>query len=138
MAGRLNFLDLEPCLYRHAIEPAPDYIGRQLGDGTTQWGGFPHSVFHPVKKLAEADRVKFLCPKCFQENGGAKGTHSIRIDLLGRGTPDEACNRNRKGEPVRWGFSGKRLADLTLRPSILIEGGCRWHGFVEGGKVRTV
>ena len=29
------------------------------------------------------------------------------------------------------------LEDLSLSPSILLGSGCRWHGFVEKGEIRT-
>lgn len=131
----MNLADLKPILYRHAIEPAPDYIGRKLEDGSMQWGGWPHSVFHPVKKLAEADRLVFLCPRCFAENGGPKGTHRVAVDFEGRGTPDDACCRGRDGKAVRWAVSGKRLDDLTVSPSILMLSGCKWHGWVRNGQI---
>lgn len=131
----MRLLDLEPRFYRHSIEPAGPGHGRTLPDGTIQWGGFPTTVFRVVENLADADRVQFLCPLCFQRNGGKIGTHRIAIDLEGRGTPDEACCHNDQGQPVRWSFSGSCLADLTLAPSILILHGCQWHGFVQQGQI---
>ncbi len=83
MAGPVNFLDLRPGLYRHEIRLADKSHGRPLEDGTTQWGGFPTSVFVPVGKVGNADRVMFLCPKCFADNGGEKGTHRIATSPAG-------------------------------------------------------
>lgn len=34
----------------------------------------------------------------------------------------------------RWGRAGMTLADITLRPSINILSGCKWHGFVTNGE----
>lgn len=112
----------------------PDWHGRQMEDGTTQWGGFPAHTFSTVRKFRNADRVSFLCPMCFAANGGPKGTHRIAIDFEGRGTPDEACMHNSDGQPVRWNASGTSLADLTLAPSIQIIGGCNWHGYIRQGR----
>jgi len=36
----------------------------------------------------------------------------------------------------RWHREGTTLGDLTLRPSINIQGGCGWHGFVIKGVAR--
>ena len=37
-----------------------------------------------------------------------------------------------------WVRSGDTFETLTLSPSILRLDGCRWHGFIENGGVRTV
>lgn len=132
---RLN--ELEPRFQKHGIEPASKCHGRTLEDGTIQWGGFPVTTWRTVANIAEADRVSFLCPKCYGENSGKVGTHRIAIDFIGRATPDVDCVHNDEGKPVRWSFQGTSLEDLTLGPSILILHGCAWHGFVEEGGVRT-
>jgi hypothetical protein len=95
------------------------------------------TTWRTVANISDADRVSFLCPKCFSENGGNVGTHGIAIDFIGRGTPDEDCVHNDQGQPVRWSFQGSGLEDLTLGPSILILHGCAWHGFVEQGGIRS-
>ena len=115
---------------RFTMGTASKHIGRTLPDGTIQWGGWPSPVWQHVKTLAAATCVWFLCPLCFQRNGGSRGTHSIRIDFVGRATPDEHCMHNKQGQPVRWAVSGTGLADLVLSPSIQIEGGCNWHGYI--------
>lgn len=89
--------------------------------------------FKPVTAMAEADSVMFLCPACFEQNGGPVGTHRIRIDFVGRGTPDEHCIHGSDNQPVRWNAAGSSLDDLSLTPSIQILGGCNWHGFVTNG-----
>lgn len=98
-----------------------------------KWAG--KGSFQNVETLAEADCVFFLCPLCFQNNSGSVGTHSIKIDFRGRNTPDEDCMHNNEGTPVRWEVSGTGLADLTMAPSILILGGCNWHGWVQNGEI---
>jgi hypothetical protein len=150
----MRLIDLEPCFRKHSIEPADECHGRtetlpsmQLLIDRTQlplmefkyirWGGFPTTVFRVVSDISQADRVSFLCPKCFTDNGGKIGTHRIAIDFIGRGTPDEACVHNDQGQPVRWSFSGTCLEDLALTPSIQIIGGCNWHGYVDADGIRT-
>jgi hypothetical protein len=40
-------------------------------------------------------------------------------------------------EPKGWQRTGETFDDLTLRPSIAVADGCRWHGFVTAGDVTT-
>lgn len=87
-----------------------------------------------VKKIANADGLMFLCPKCFAENGGPVGTHAI-ICWTPR-VPDSA----RPG-PGRWSIKGTGLHDVTLdgargkTRSVQLTGGCAWHGYVTKGEV---
>jgi hypothetical protein len=116
--------ELEGRFMKHVVEDAGPHHGRELPDGSTQWGGFPVDTFHPVESLAEADGVWFLCPKCFVANGGAKGAHTVAI--LWKEGPGERFNSG-----VRWNLAGGTgLDDLALTPSIQCHGGCEWHGFV--------
>lgn len=121
---------LEARFMRHSIQPADEGHGRKRPDGTTQWGGFDVDTYSPVESIADADLVKFLCPKCFAANGGKKGTHQVYAEFAGRNCPPEMNNG------VRWQFSGTSIDDLTITPSILCIGGCAWHGFVENGQTR--
>ncbi len=89
----------------------------------------------PVQSLEDAQCVWFLCPKCFASLGGFVGCHMVEVTFAGRGVPAGVGIKNRKGEDVRWQVGGSGLADLTISPSILIEGGCGWHGFVQQGKI---
>jgi hypothetical protein len=114
---------------RHRVEPASPSHGRTLPDGSIQWGGFPVDVFGVVEPLGEADGISFLCPKCFAANGGPVNTHSLHVYFAGRNCPDR-IGKNKKGETVRWVFSGIGLDDLVLSPSILVEVGCEWHGYI--------
>ena len=77
-----------------------------------------------------ADGVAFLCPACFEKNGGAIGTESVICWFAGRGAPADA----RPG-PGRWLATGASFDDLTLRPSINVAHG-HWHGFVANGQVK--
>lgn len=82
-----------------------------------------------VPTLAEAQGIFFGCPKC-------NGTHIVEVTFRNRGVPDHLGTHNKKGEAVRWEVSGAGVSDLTTQPSILIEGGCEWHGFVTNGEIR--
>lgn len=91
-----------------------------------------------VDSLAEAQGVLFLCPLCFQENGGEVGTHSVLCWSASRGVPDDV-----NPKPGRWKLDGTGYDDLTLNAdppksnsrSVLLLGGCAWHGFVTNGVV---
>lgn len=92
--------------------------------------------FAPVETVAEADHVNFLCPLCFEKNGGPAGTHKVMVTLAGREVPEEAGSRDSTGKPSRWSASGTGIDDLVLTPSIALDAGrpegagCHWHGFV--------
>lgn len=113
------------------------YVFRDSSGEAFMWGPTPvRYEFHDVATVAEADHVMFLCPACFEKNGGQKGTHSVMVSFAGRNIPDEAGTRNADGTPTRWKASGSTIDDLVLTPSILLdakrkpEEGCHWHGFV--------
>jgi hypothetical protein len=116
---------------QYRSETADKHHGRKLPDGSIQWGGFPVDVFYYVDSLEEADGIGFLCPKCFDENKGAVGTHGLHIyfKFKGRKVPDR-IGLNGEGKTVRWAVSGTGLDDLVLTPSILLLYRCAWHGFV--------
>lgn len=90
--------------------------------------------FVPVETVAEAQGVKFLCPKCFSANGGPAGTHSVICWSATSGAPSDV-----RPLPGRWRLIGSSIEDLTLEAepgktrSVLILGGCEWHGFVTSG-----
>lgn len=84
--------------------------------------------------LAQASGIMFLCPKCFAQNQGAVGTHQVICWFRGR-VPDKF-----EPGPGRWTPQGSGIDDLTFVPgdpaqmvSVLLEGGCGWHGFVRSG-----
>lgn len=87
--------------------------------------------------IAEAQGVMFLCPKCFETNGGKVGTHSVICWSRSRGVPD-----NVRPGPGRWALVGTSIDDLTLnadppgtaRSVQLVESVCGWHGFVTNGE----
>ena len=87
-----------------------------------------------VDSLAEAHGICFLCPKCFQANGGNAGTHSVVCWFEGR-VADEV-----QPGPGRWNPTGDSFESLSFVPgrkthSVLLLGGCAWHGFVTNGDV---
>lgn len=96
------------------------------------------TYFVNVLTIAEAQGIRFLCPKCFVANGGPVGTHGVICWSRSAGVPEKA----RPG-PGRWAMRGTGPADLTLdadppgtQRSVLLTGaGCGWHGFVTNGEV---
>lgn len=85
-----------------------------------------------VETIEEADGICFLCPKCFAANGGPVGTHSIIC--WSPGVPQDTDPK-----PGRWSMHGTGFDDLSLRAgssSVLLNGGCRAHFFVENGQIR--
>lgn len=87
--------------------------------------------YEQVETLEQADGLQFLCPVCFEHNGGSTGTHYVvcwspRVPLT------------EPPGPGRWELVGTGLHDLTLRAgssSIQLRGGCYWHGYVRAGEV---
>lgn len=81
--------------------------------------------------FAEADGIMFLCPKCFVENNGSVGTHSVICWFVGK-VPDET-----NPKPGRWHPFGTGINDLTFGGpgsySVLLTSGCNWHGFIVNG-----
>lgn len=91
-----------------------------------------HEVNIVVDMIAEADGIEFLCPKCFAANGSDVGTHWVICWFEGK-VPDDVSPK-----PGRWNPVGSSLDDLTFVPgaksnSVLLLGGCDWHGFVTNG-----
>lgn len=70
--------------------------------------------------IENAQGILFECPLC-------RG-HSVLAWFRGRGVPDDATPG-----PGRWTPAGTGFADLSLTPSIALQGGCGWHGFVTNG-----
>lgn len=88
--------------------------------------------FSHVQTLPEAQGIIFLCPKCFEVQGGQIGTHSVICWFANCGVPDDLDPK-----PGRWNPAGTGYDDLTFVPpgpvSVLLLGGCGWHGFVKDG-----
>jgi hypothetical protein len=91
----------------------------------------PGKRYKEVDNIQDAHGIMFLCPKCFQANNGGVGTHSVICWFKGRGVSDDE-----NPKPGRWEAVGTGLNDLTLKAgssSILLTGGCQWHGFIRNG-----
>lgn len=90
--------------------------------------------FHWVDTIGEASGIEFLCPLCFERNGGPAGTHAVICWSRSRGVPDDA-----HPGPGRWRLVGTSIDDLSLMEepgqtrSVALLGGCAWHGFVTDG-----
>lgn len=88
--------------------------------------------FTKVESVKDANGVRFLCPKCFKDNGGAVGTHQILC-----WSPD--VPQSTRPKPGRWQMKGTGADDLSLvagSSSVWLQDGCQAHFFVENGKVR--
>lgn len=102
---------------------------------TTTPDGKEHTY---VDTIAEAQGILFLCPKCFVANGGSGGTHAVICWSSSRGVGPDVDPK-----PGRWVLSGTGYGDLTLdgepgkSRSVLLTGGCQWHGFVTAGEVTS-
>ena len=83
--------------------------------------------------IQDAHGVIFVCPKCFNDLGGRVGAHSCICWFVGR-VPQDA-----EPGPGRWNPSGSGIDDLTFigpgLTSVLLTGGCGWHGFIQNGEV---
>lgn len=98
----------------------------------------------PVDTVAEADVLYFQCPKCAEglprgTEGGrrfAEGAHYISVPFAahdGRSAMPQSDGHQRP----RWGVTGSTLEDVSTTPSILVIGGCTWHGYVTNGETRS-
>ena len=85
-----------------------------------------------VDAIGDADGVIFLCPKCYDDNRGPVGTHSV------------ICWSPKVGQehvprPGRWNLTGTGLDDLTLvagSSSVALQGSdCQAHFFVRNGRI---
>ena len=131
----MKLTDLEPQFIRYEEGIADKWHGKKLEDGSTQWGGFPVQMKRYVDTLADAQGVMFLCPLCFTKNNGSINTHQCEVTFSDRGVKNEDGVHNNLGLPVRWSVTGSCYDDLSTQPSVLVQGGCGWHGFLTDGNV---
>jgi len=138
----LRLVDLEPRFVRY--ETRDTEVDMVEGDPATSDARGrptvrriePREYSIKVATLAEAQGVRFLCPVCFQENGGPVGTHGVEVAFEGRGVLPHQGSQASGGQPSRWHVTGTGFEDLTLTPSIHLAGdGCGWHGWVTHGLV---
>jgi hypothetical protein len=133
---KLTELDPHFIRYEERIETweravGPDETWRERGCPTETVTG-PRQILLDVPTIAEAQGVRFLCPKCFASHGGAVGTHSVIC-----WAPSVPQTVTPTGG--RWELLGAGLGDLTLRAgssSVLLTSGCHAHFFIEAGAVR--
>lgn len=128
----MRLSDLEPRFVRYEskIETYDVIVGdpstwHQRGEPTEPKTG-PREYIVNAESLDQAQGLWFLCPKC--------GNHQCQVTFEGRGVPATLGTQNDKG-PVRWTVSGTSFEDLTITPSILLIGGCGWHGFIRAGVI---
>lgn len=131
----MRLVELGPFFVTYGVGVASPHIGQPQPDGTTKWGGFPVKLITHVDSLVQAQGIWFLCPLCFTKNNGPVGTHMIDVTFAGRGVPDDHGSHGDGGAPARWQVSGTGFEDLTTTPSILLIGGCNWHGFITQGMI---
>jgi hypothetical protein len=90
------------------------------------------SLYKNVDDIKLADGIMFLCPKCFENNKGEVGTHSILCW-------QPHISQDYTPKPRRWKFLGTGYNDLTLQAgssSILLQGeGCQAHFFIRKGNI---
>ena len=133
----MRLRDLEPQFIRYETGIADEFLGQKQPDGSTQWGGFECEYLPHVSTLAEAQGIYFLCPKCYvpgkNESNGI-GVHQVAVTFAGRGVLDHQGCHNSESRPTRWNVSGTGFDDLTVTPSILLQGGCGWHGWITNGE----
>lgn len=140
----MRLTDLEPRFLRY--ETRIETQQRHKADGYMEQQGHIHTdeCWEPwtgpvaywtfVDTITEAQGIEFLCPKCF----GSGGQHAVVCWSRSRGVPDDASPG-----PGRWTMEGTGYHDLTLNGdppgnarSVLLMGGCAWHGFVTNGEVQ--
>lgn len=136
----MKLTELKPTLFRYEsrIETWNKIVGdhatwHERGQPVEPVTG-PREYWIDAKSLDDAQGILFLCPKCFQSNNGEIGTHEVQVTFANRNVIDEHGVHN--GErPVRWNVEGSNFDDITISPSILIIGGCEWHGFIQHGEI---
>ncbi len=126
----MRLTELEPRWLQYRPEPVDPTV---FVDGVMHPSGI-RILLPEVEALAHADGIEFLCPKCFAANGGPVGTHAVICWFEGK-VPDDA-----EPKPGRWNPTGSGFNDLSFVPgkkshSVLLLGGCAWHGFVTNGEV---
>jgi hypothetical protein len=129
----MRLTDLEPQFIKYvtrAVDPNAFYDGVRHPSGI-------ETTYHHVDAVSAADGICFLCPKCFQQNGGTAGTHGVICWFEGRVADDV------DPKPGRWNPTGNGYDDLSFVPgaksnSVLLLGGCNWHGFVTNGDVTVI
>ena len=129
----MKLLDLQPHFVRYETRDEEGTFVRE--DGTHYQEVRPVHRARRVESLDDAQGVAFLCPLCFAANSGDVGTHWCEVSFENRGVLPDQGSHGKEGKPTRWQVSGTGLTDLTTQPSIQLEGGCAWHGFITNGEI---
>lgn len=109
------------------VLPGVTYTGEEY---QTEEVPGPREFMVDVETLAEAKGVFLQCPICRQPDGSG---HYLQVTFANRGVGDSQGSHGKDGGPTRWEVSGTGLDDLTTKPSILLDGGCNWHGYITNG-----
>lgn len=106
----------------------------RLADLSPEWLHTTADGTHVVPRREDANGLKFLCPRCWKEQGSTPiGVHSIICHDL------SVLLSNGMAGPGRWALEGASFDELSLvagSSSILLTGGCGAHFFIERGDVR--
>lgn len=108
-------------------------------------GKWAEKSYHRLPNVEGAQGLLFQCPKCAlgketgEEDGRGFiiGAHYVLCWFTNpRNAPKVPDNADPK--PGRWTFTGNTIDDISFVPgpysnSVLLLGGCNWHGFVTNG-----
>jgi len=126
----MRLSELEPSLKK--IERRPDTWTRRKEDGSDEQVSGLRTYFVEVQTISEADGIWFLCPKCFRDNGGNVGTHSVACWRPSIPLSDDLTG------PGRWELVGTDFNNISLvanPTSVQINGGCNAHFTVSNGEI---
>ena len=112
-------IDLDAKLLKYTVREVDQ---TSFADTTAYPGKRKLEMIKHTDSLADADGIRFMCPKC--------GEHQVMVWFRGC-VPDDVVPG-----PGRWQATGSSLADLSLYPSISLTHGCQWHGFVTAGAAK--
>jgi hypothetical protein len=128
-----NFICYETKVEEYEVVDGDPQTWRERGCPTKKVTG-PREYKNFLPSISGAEGIIFLCPKCFIEKNGKVGVHSCEVTFKGQ-VADEVGTHNKEGNPVRWDVSGDKMENLTINPSILLDGGCGWHGWIKDGQI---
>lgn len=110
-------------------------------------GAYHDKGYRRLDAIEGAQGIVFQCPKCAEgkpraEGGGIQGAHYVvcwfRNPRGAAPVPPDA-----QPGPGRWWVEGTGLDDLSfvagdppLPNSVLLKGGCNWHGYVTKGDAK--
>lgn len=136
----MKLAELEPRFFRVEVkrkvgefvksEVSPHVLGEVYTEDELEKREYDAMYTHTVELLADADGVEFFDPAQFREKHGTVGCCKLHIPFL---------DKAQAYPGPHWVATGTCLEDLTLSPSILVQGpGIAWHGFVRNGEIFDV